>query len=110
MENSEELGKFEEWAIIELFGHKVIAGKVSEQQVGGCSFVRVDVPAVGKQKPFTRLFGNGAIYSINITDEETATAAADYYKPVPMEPWTVSDMLRKALPPGDGDQDETGPD
>jgi hypothetical protein len=89
--------KFEEWAIIDLFGHQRIAGKISEQQVGGSSFVRVDVPAIGEQKPFTKLFGPGAIYSITITDEETAIAAAEYYKPVPMDQWTVKDMLKDKM-------------
>ncbi|MDD2657785.1 MAG: hypothetical protein PHD04_03970 [Candidatus Pacebacteria bacterium] len=46
--------KFDEWAIIDLFGHQKIAGRVSEQQIGGASFVRVDVPL---EPPFTKLFG-----------------------------------------------------
>ena len=37
---------FEQWAIVEIFGHQRIAGKVTEQTIGGCSFVRVDVPAL----------------------------------------------------------------
>lgn len=90
--------KFEEWAIVDLFGHQKIAGKISEEQIGGSSFVRVDVPAIEEQKPFTRLFGSGAIYSITITDEETAMAAANYYKPVPMDQWTIKDMLQGKLP------------
>jgi len=89
--------KFEEWAIIDLFGHQKIVGRVSEQQVGGSSFVRVDVPQIGEQKPFTKLFGPGAIYSITITDRETAIAAAQYFTPVPMEQWTVKDMLNSNL-------------
>lgn len=96
--------RFEEWAIIDLFGHQKIAGRVSEQQVGGSSFVRVDVPQIKEQAPFTKLFGAGAIYAITITDEETAKVAASYYAPEPMDRWTVADMLRtKALPPGAND-------
>jgi hypothetical protein len=33
---------FEEWALLELFGHQRLAGRVTEQQLGGASFVRVD--------------------------------------------------------------------
>ena len=36
--------KFDHWCIVELFGHNQIAGKVTEQAIGGQSFVRVDVP------------------------------------------------------------------
>jgi len=96
--------KFEEWAIIDLFGHQHIVGKVSEQQLGGSSFVRVDVPAVGEQKPFTKLFGPAAIYSITITDEETAKGAASYFRPEPMNKWTVQEMMAKSLP-GIGEND-----
>jgi hypothetical protein len=39
---SEERKQFSEWAIIELFGHQRIAGRVSEQTIGGCAFVRDD--------------------------------------------------------------------
>lgn len=93
-----EQTNFSEWAIIDLFGHQKIAGRVSEQQIGGSSFVRVDVPEIGKQNGFTKLFGPGAIYSITITDEETAKAAANYYNPVPMDQWSVRAMLRLPEP------------
>ena len=89
---------FKEYAIIDLFGHQRIAGRVSEQQIGGSSFVRVDVPQIGEQKPFTKLFGSGAIYSITITDEETAKAAAAYIAPEPMDKWSVREMMQNQLP------------
>ena len=45
-----EQTKFEEWAVLELFGHQRLAGLVSEVQIGGASFVRVDVPHEDKRK------------------------------------------------------------
>lgn len=44
------MGVFDEptWAIVELFGHKVIAGEISEVDVAGTQMLRVDVPAVGE--------------------------------------------------------------
>ena len=69
--------KFEQWAIVELFGHQRIAGLVSEDSIGGCTFVRVDVPKDGGEGfTFTRYLGNGAIYAINIVDETIAREAA----------------------------------
>ena len=95
---SDEQAKFDEWAIVDLFGHQRIAGRVSEQAVGGCSFVRVDVPASDRRPGFTRLFGAGAIYAITIIDQETAELAARACLVQPMEPWSIREAA-KALPP-----------
>lgn len=83
---------FSEWAILELFGHQRIAGRVSEQTIGGCSFIRVDVPPVCGPA-FTRLFGAGAIYSITVTDQETAILAAKYWNALPMDRFTARNLL-----------------
>jgi hypothetical protein len=96
--------QFSEWAILDLFGHQKIAGRVSEQQIGGSSFVRVDVPEVEGQPAYTKLFGPGSIYSITITDEVTARAAAAYWRPVPMEQWTVREMLKMQGPQGEEEE------
>jgi hypothetical protein len=87
--------KFTEWAIIELFGHQRIAGRISEQQIGGCAFVRVDVPENEEQKPYTKLLGQGSIYAITVTDEKTARAAAYYLKHEPMDKWTIGEVALK---------------
>jgi len=43
--------KFEEWALLELFGHQRLAGRVTGTAARGASFVRVDVPQDdGKKK------------------------------------------------------------
>lgn len=69
--------KFDEWAVVEIMGHKRFAGKVTEQAVGGASFVRIDVPEMtlptGDLLPaFTKLFGAASIYCISPCTEETA--------------------------------------
>ena len=90
---------FEEWAIVEIFGHQRIAGRVSEQTIGGCSFVRVDVPECPKHQAFTKLYGQGAIYAMTITDEKTARMAAESYAPEPMDRWTVQRMIEELPAP-----------
>ncbi len=35
---------FEGWAILELMGHRRLAGRVSEASVAGAAFIRIDVP------------------------------------------------------------------
>jgi acyl-CoA reductase-like NAD-dependent aldehyde dehydrogenase len=68
--------KFEGWCVVELFGHHQIAGYVSEQTIGGCGFVRVDVPATGGLDAHTKLYGEKAIYAIHPCTEEIAKQAA----------------------------------
>lgn len=67
---------FDTFAIVELFGHSRIAGRVSEQVIAGQGFVRVDVPENDQYPAFTRMYGTGAIYSITPVDESIARAAA----------------------------------
>src|SRR5574337_221358 len=85
---------FEQWAIVELFGHTRIAGKLTEQTIGGCAFVRVDVPEVvsadGSTLPgFTKLFGQGAIYGISFVDEATAKISARDIQSQPVSVWNL---------------------
>lgn len=67
---------FDQWCIVEIFGHERIAGRVTSQVIGGASFVRVDVPECNGQPAFTRMYGEKAIYSITPVSEEIATRAA----------------------------------
>jgi len=76
-----EVNSIETWAIVEVMGHRIFAGRVSEQPIGGASMVRVDVPEVADRDglvfaPFSKLFGVPAIYAISPCTEETARAYA----------------------------------
>lgn len=84
---------FEQWALVELFGHSQIAGKVTEQVIGGGAFVRVDVPEVNGHQAFTKLYGHGAIYAMTIVDEETARASAQMLQARPIDVWSARRML-----------------
>lgn len=93
--------KFEHWAIVELFGHQRIAGKVTEETFAGGTFLRVDVPEVtgphSTSKPFTRFYGPSAIYSLTPTSEEVARLAALQLQ---ADPVTVYIPTLRALPRG----------
>ena len=84
---------FKQWAIVELFGHARIAGLLTEQTIGGNSFVRVDVPefiSEGQTFPaVTRLLGNASIYGITFVDEATATIAAREIRYQPVSVWSL---------------------
>jgi hypothetical protein len=66
--------EFKEWCIVELFGHQKLAGQVTGQTIGGCEFVRIDVPGTENQKAFTKFYGSKAIYSMTPTSEELVMA------------------------------------
>ena len=87
--------KFDLWCLVELFGHQRIAGRVTEQTIGGASMLRVDVPATEKQPAFTRLFNPSAIYAINPVDEETAMYYVNNLDNKPIQAWDVKEMLKR---------------
>jgi len=80
---------FESWAIVELMGHSVIAGYVTEQSIAGSAMLRVDVPKVDNHEPFTKFFGGSAIYGITPTTEELAKSAAKRLAVRPVSLWVV---------------------
>lgn len=94
-----EQDKFDSWAVVELFGHQQIAGRVTEASIGGCSFLRVDVPdqpalpASGyyNDRPevpaYTRYFGQGAIYALNPCTEAAARSVAARIRVSPAIPY-----------------------
>jgi len=94
--NEEKTG-YEGWAIVELFGRQMIAGRLTTEVVGGGSFVRVDVPATDGAPGFTKFFGPGAIYAITPTDEATAAVATAKLRVRPVEAWVVPQPASRAL-------------
>jgi len=100
---------FESWGIVEVMGHQVYAGRITEQAIGGASFIRVDVPAVGREPEFTKLLSSGSIFAITPTSEDVARRAAAgnqsrpvsvYIQPAP----TVPALTASAARVGDSDE------
>ena len=82
-DNSDQPAGF--WAVVELFGHKRLAGRISEVEFAGSGMLRVDVPPAGDLPQFTRFVAPKAVYSINPCDEETARRAADQFRMRPIQ-------------------------
>ena len=95
--------KFEAFAIVELFGHQIIAGMVTEQTIGSQGFVRVDVPELDGRPGFTKFYGSGAIYGITPCDEKTALEAVRALRPQPVQVY-IHPALR--APADDGDEED----
>jgi hypothetical protein len=97
---------FNEWGIVDLFGHQRIAGQISEQSIGGCSFIRVDVPACGERPAMTRFFGQGAIYSMTPTTEALARQAANAWHTPPVQRYELPAPSRTGNTEEDDDDAE----
>lgn len=79
-----------QWAVVELFGHTKIAGKVSEEQRFGTTLCRVDVPDVtgfqGETIPgHTKFYGGASIYSLTPCSEDVARLVAQHIKSEPVK-------------------------
>jgi len=85
------------WAILEIMGHKRYAGRVSEHELGGSSFVRIDVPAHGDQEAFSKMFGPQAIYCVTPVSEQAARAAASQLDEKPMTVWSLPEEWQAAI-------------
>lgn len=93
--SSPQIEKFEAWGRLELFGHKQLAGRISEQTVGGVHFVRIDVPKIDDEHPaYTQMFTQGAIYSLTITTEYTALLLAKALRAAPITAYDVEPAQR----------------
>ena len=113
--------KFDSWAVVELFGHQQIAGRVTEASIGGCSFLRVDVPdqpALPQREyygarpaipAYTRYFGQGAIYALNPCTEAAARSMAERIRAAPAIPYDPprppTPMLENRGPHESGDDE-----
>ena len=104
-EQAGQAAQWEAWAIIELYGHQKIAGRVSEAVRFGATWMQVDVPAVDGRPGFTRFYGPGAIYDWTPTSRAVVEQAVRM-----MQPQQVSVYLgARELPPGgmeEGDEDD----
>jgi hypothetical protein len=87
-------GVFEGWAIVELFGHRRLAGYVREQEIAGSTFVRLDVPDVAPDADpdaavATQYYNPSAVYCLTPTSETTARAVAALSQPAPVKRWEL---------------------
>jgi hypothetical protein len=90
----------DEWMIVELLGHRRLAGRVREVQIAGAGFLRLDIPAAGDDPGRTQFVAPGSVYALHPVDETTARRAAQAWRPEPVSRWEL-----RAAPV---DEDEQG--
>lgn len=95
--------RFDEWALVELMGHRRFAGRVTEQTIAGRGFVRIEVPAVAGRDAFTKLVGTGSVYSITPVEEPVARVIAGNLQDPPIDPWQLEERPHLAVCGDDSD-------
>lgn len=88
---------FDQWCVIELFGHQRLAGLVTEATIGGCQFLRVDVPQVGERPAFTKLLGQGAIYGATIVSEAVARGIIEGLRSDPVNIYDIPALRQRRI-------------
>src|SRR5580698_3448672 len=83
---------FEEWALLELMGHRRLAGKVTAVQIAGASFLRIDVPGGGGADIATQYYAPGAVYAITPVTEDVARRFAIDHAPAPITRWELAEI------------------
>lgn len=84
------------WAIVELFGHKTLAGRVTKD-TSLFPLLRIDVPATEAAPEFTAEYGPGAIYGITYVSEEVARLTAQAVKATPIAVYSPQLVTREAF-------------
>lgn len=86
-----ETPAFQTWAIVEIMGHRRLAGWLTEQQIAGAGFLRLDVPATDPDAGFdaTQLYRPDSIYCITPCTEDTARRAAGIGRVAPVQQWEL---------------------
>jgi hypothetical protein len=95
------------WAIVEVMGHSVYAGRVSEHSGLGVPLIRVEIPETAKQPASEKLLGAASIFRITPCTEEAArkTAEAISVRPLSVVGFPVEPQ-RIAFGEADEDEDE----
>lgn len=75
---------FDEWVILELMGHRRLAGRLTEQEIAGKGLLRLQMDDA------TQFYSPAAVYCITPTSEETARAVMAANRPEPVQRWELA--------------------
>jgi hypothetical protein len=77
------------WAVVELMGHRKLAGRVSQVTQYGAAMLRLDIPGPNGQTVATQYYTSAAIYCLTPTTEEIAVGVARTRVPEPVQRWEL---------------------
>lgn len=105
--------RFGTWAIVELMGHRRLAGYLTEQQIAGAGFLRLDIPESDAteetrlaSQAATQFYAPSSVYAITPVTEEVARAVARRARPEPVHYYELQLPAAKAANREDEDEDE----
>lgn len=80
---------FDQWCVLELMGHRRVAGRVREVQLAGAGFLRLDIPATEGHGAQTQFISPGSVYALHPVDEAVARHMAGQLRPEPVHRWEL---------------------
>lgn len=79
---------FDEWAILELMGHRKLAGRVRDVSIFGGRMCRIDIPS---EPPSTQFYGSASIFGVHPTTEAVCRSfVARAPAPQPVSRWELA--------------------
>lgn len=91
MDDTTDNDPFAEWVVLELMGHRRLAGYLTEQEIAGKGFLRLDIPAgPDGESAATQLYNPSSVYAITPTTEVIARAVAAGARPTPVQRWELA--------------------
>lgn len=86
-------GAFNAWVILELLGHRRICGLMTEVEIAGAKFLRIDIyPEGAMVADATQFYSPSSVYAITPTTEKTARKLANSREIGPVQPWEVAQL------------------
>lgn len=101
---------FDQWAIVEMLGHRRVAGRVREVQLAGAGFLRLDIPATEGHGEQTQYIAPGSVYALHPVAEDVARAVAGRFRPEPVHRWELPAAPERTEDHGIWEDDEEVPD
>ena|SRR2546422_605003 len=90
---TDQVEAYEGWAILELMGHRRLAGYLRAVQLAGAGMLRIDVPGPdGTPVVATQFYSPASVYCITPTTEPIARAIAARTHLQPAQQWELMPM------------------
>lgn len=93
-----EQPRFTGWAVLEIMGHKVVAGYVEETTLAGAPMLKITIPPKAEgDDPKTQYYGGSSIYCMTPCSEEVARVVNGRTSTQPDWAWNLPKVQVPAL-------------